>query len=379
MKIRRMVERRIHKGRIIAVVVGLFLSVVVAEGMLRVGEFLADVLPQRLVALLPPVLNSPYTEYWEYSEKYHHDLIPNQDGTVAWLDFRYRLTTNSLGFKDSDVRDVPLKSDSNRLLFIGDSITEGVGLPYDQTFVGMIGEVLAPKRIKVLNAGVFRYSPSIYFRKVRHLIEDVGLEFDHVAVFIDVSDAPNENDYFIDEEGNVRDSGYEGQRIKHMLKSNFRIIKLVDVVLDGLRYDEYTANMKNSLRGNMGEHLSSWTYDEERFERYAKAGLEKATRQMDGLAALLLDKGIGLTVAVYPWPNQIAHRDLKSRQVIHWREWASRHGAGFINLFPLFINSEDPETVIARYYLEYDVHFNEQGSALVAREFLEQFNFPEPE
>lgn len=368
-----MAERKTLKGRTVAVAVGLVLTVFIAEGMLRIGEVMANILPKQVVALFPPILNSPYTEYWEYSEKYHHDLIPNQDGIVAWLDYRHRLITNSLGFKDGVVRDVPLTTDGERILFIGDSITEGVGLPYDQTFVGMIDQALAPKGIAVLNAGVFRYSPSIYFRKIRHLIEDVGLKFDHVVVFIDVSDAPNEDDYFYDQQGNVRDSGYESQKTRQMLKTNFRLIKLVDVIRDTLRYDEHTAEMKNILRGNQGEHLSAWTYDEEKFNRYAKVGLEKATGQMDGLAKMLSAKNIGLTVAVYPWPNQITHRDLNSRQVTHWREWAAGAGANFLNLFPLFINSEAAEKVIDRYYLEHDVHFNEQGHAVVAKAFLEQF------
>lgn len=367
---------RTLKGKVAAVAVGLVFTVFVAEGVLRVGEFLADILPKQVVALFPPILNSPYTEYWEYSEKYHHDLIPNQDGVVAWLDYRTRLITNSLGFKDSEVRDVPLKSNGARILFIGDSITEGVGLPYEKTFVGMIGKSLAPRGVDVLNAGVFRYSPSIYHKKIQYLIEDVGLEFSQVVVFIDVSDAPNENDYFLDKDGNVRDSDYEKQRIRHILKSNVLLIKLADVILDTLRYDKQTAEMKTILRGGMGDHLSSWTYDQEKFEKYAKAGLEKASRHMDALAKLLSDKGVGLTVAVYPWPNQILHKDLKSRQVTHWRDWAAQSGAGFMNLFPLFINSEEPEKVIDRYYLKHDVHFNEEGSALVAAAFLKKFKFP---
>src|ERR1700693_2357886 len=47
--------------------------------------------------------------------EYHHALVPNFDGYDVW-GAPYRFYTNSLGFKDGKVRDVPLHSDNHRIL-----------------------------------------------------------------------------------------------------------------------------------------------------------------------------------------------------------------------------------------------------------------------
>src|SRR5665647_1274773 len=62
---------------------------------------------------------------------YDHDLAANFDGHDFWGEVRYRLVTNSLGFRDGSVRKVPLKSDSRRILLIGDSFTEGIGMNFE--------------------------------------------------------------------------------------------------------------------------------------------------------------------------------------------------------------------------------------------------------
>ena len=46
---------------------------------------------------------------------------------------------------------------------------------------------------------------------------------------------------------------------------------------------------------------------------------------------------IDLTVAVYPWLNQIWHEDLDSKQVKLWEEWCNINQIKFVNFFPYFI------------------------------------------
>jgi hypothetical protein len=113
----------------------------------------------------------------------------------------YRI--NSLGFRDRVVRDVPLRSDRHRVVFIGDSFTEGMGFPYEETFVGLVDAALAPQGIETLNAGVASYCPTIYDRKIRHFLDTVGLRFDELVVFVDSGDIQDEVTYKLDEDGNV--------------------------------------------------------------------------------------------------------------------------------------------------------------------------------
>jgi hypothetical protein len=64
---------------------------------------------------------------------YDHGLAANFDGYDVWGEVRYRLITDSLGFKDASVREVALKSASRRILLIGDSFTEGIGVSIEDS------------------------------------------------------------------------------------------------------------------------------------------------------------------------------------------------------------------------------------------------------
>jgi len=99
-----------------------------------------------------------------YNPVYDHGLAAGFDGFDVWGEARYRLITDSLGFKDTSTREVPLKSASRRILLIGDSFTEGIGQPFENTFAGLLAQEGAKRsgRVEFLNAGVASYSPTIY-------------------------------------------------------------------------------------------------------------------------------------------------------------------------------------------------------------------------
>src|ERR1700709_2071021 len=124
---------------------------------------------------------------------YDHGFAANFDGYEIWGELRHRLTTDSLGFKDISVRNVPLKSSSRRVLLIGDSFTEGIGMSFEDSFAGLLyraGQERSEK-IEFLNASVASYSPSIYYKKIKYLL-DAGLQFDEVVLFSDTSDVTDE-------------------------------------------------------------------------------------------------------------------------------------------------------------------------------------------
>ena len=104
---------------------------------------------------------------------YHHTLTPKYDGFDLWGPHRFRILSNSLGFRDASTRDVPLVADRKRVVFIGDSFTEGIGLPYEETFVGRFARAFP--ELDVLNAAVFSYSPSIYYKKKANIFWTSGL------------------------------------------------------------------------------------------------------------------------------------------------------------------------------------------------------------
>lgn len=322
-----------------------------------------------------------------YSPIYHHDLSPGQKITGAqWGALRYDFATNSLGFKDRSPRTVSLTADHPRILFIGDSFTEGNGFDFGQTFPGQVEALLANRGVEVLNAAVSSYSPAIYYRKVAHLLEDKHLEFDLAAVFIDISDIDDEaRGVHFDPSGNVvsRD-GDAAPGARAVLKRYSSIYRLISA-LNRQRKSKLT-HVNDCLeavsgpgggasldapyfRAALNNPRSQWTWNEREYQEWGQRGLNLAAANMTRLKSLLDTHGIALIVAVYPWPEQIFERETGSRQVRFWRAWSQDNGANFLDLFPPFMAGADPLDTYRKYFVPCDVHWNAQGHRLVAENF----------
>jgi hypothetical protein len=239
---------------------------------------------------------------------------------------------------------------------MGDSFTEGIGVEYPSTFVGLVEDRLAGQ-VEVLNAAASSYSPIIYWRKIKYLLEDVGLRFDEVIVYIDITDAFDEARlYQLDANGNVVDrtpakglaqsARYSTSSIRDVVKNN--------TIFFNLAYSQVRYVGRKVLGGQptldtiyLGSEPNLWTVDSKIMKAWGNDGLISMTHNMEKLLALLREKQIKLTVAVYPHPQQIIHNDLQSIQVTHWKSWCEKNGVSFINHFPSFFQTDGrPEEII---------------------------------
>ncbi|GJL53995.1 MAG: hypothetical protein NPIRA02_11270 [Nitrospirales bacterium] len=312
----------------------------------------------------------------EPSPVFHHTLKPNgQQQEQKWGHLSSPLYTNSLGFKDREIREIPFASSNFRFLFIGDSFTEGIGIEYEKTFVGLIDAELARLNIDVLNAAVSSYSPTIYFKKIEYLLETVGLDFDHLIVFLDISDIEDEVRRYDTHNGRVIGLMSRTSKVKEFVYEYTGLLKNLWTL--AINMQKTIAPTHEDLRSEeerrygVNQQRSLWTVNEETFHDYGQHGLDKARKRMDLLYQLLQRHRKEMTLAVYPWSDQIMHKDLHSRHVTFWEEWAKEHSVPFVNFFPLFISPNgDPKEVLRTYFIEGDVHWNEQGHELMTRELF---------
>ena len=338
--------------------------------------------------------NDHEKEYRIRSDYYHHGLKSNVNiPKTLWGNIFYPVTTNSLGFKDKMTRKVPLTSSKYRILFIGDSFTEGVGIAYENTFVGIIDKELQRKGMDVLNASACTYSPSIYYTKVKYLIDIIGLKFNELVVFIDISDIRDEAFFYHLDGNKVLDKKEEAkandvleekynislkkkrsayQKIEKILKRDtvmtYLIVRKIHDLFFAPNYsDDDSINYRAAL----------WTIDKSFYEEYGKSGLDESRKSMDLLAKLCRDKKIILTIAVYPWPDQIIHHDVDSIQAMFWSNWAKNHDIKIIDYFPYFISpnqgTEEIRGILDTYFIRGDVHWNNKGHLFVANIFLNNF------
>ena len=123
--------------------------------------------------------------YRKPHEYYHHGLVSNVSNVYSkWANQVYKISTNSLGFRDSISRNISNRSDNYRILLIGDSFTEALGVDWNDSFAGILFNRLENRGIEILNAGVIGYSPRIYYLKTEHLLNIRKLRFDELFVFL---------------------------------------------------------------------------------------------------------------------------------------------------------------------------------------------------
>lgn len=316
--------------------------------------------------------------------KYDHGFAANFDGYDVWGELRYRLTTNSLGFKDASVRTVPQKSDSRRVLLIGDSFGEGIGMSFEDSFAGMLDRAGRQRgeKIEFLNASVASYSPSIYYKKIKYLLES-GLQFDEVVLFSDTSDVTDEaTSYFcIDDDPKYRAhcSPAEGSRqavAAAPKKTDFFTDRFV--VTNRVRI-----YIKRSIQSVLGNRRKAINTDHERIgwtipgldvgTSYQPLGVDggiaRSLQNMRALADLLAARNIPLTIVVYPWAQQLAQADRDSRQVSLWRDFCPGRCKAFINLFPVFFAAADADKDWYEHlFILGDDHFSAAGNAFMFRE-----------
>ena len=316
----------------------------------------------------------------------HFAFQPNCECTRPWLRDSYKFYTNNLGFRDEKIRDVPPAVFEPRILILGDSAPEGM-TSWSDSFVGRIAANF-PQH-KFLNGSVEGYSPSNYLNTARMVFEK-GIDIDEVIVFLDISDVQDEAAFFHDKDssGAVDIASQKASKSNWYSKLRLYVGEHLLITNDILQFFE-----RNLVRfgwyhlelGHGGNEFdlerSAWTYrkvsDTEPYETgYAPLGVEggiaKEKAKMDLLWQELQKRNVPLSVVVYPWPAQLAHDNVDSRQVRIWQDWCAGKCKRFISLFPAFfaVKEQCPKSQPGCWYLSHfifgDTHYNSTGDALVA-------------
>lgn len=309
----------------------------------------------------------PYANFRTNSTYYHHGLKPNMTEKTKWFQ-EYTIHTNSLSFVDESPRVVPLKKQGKRFVFIGDSFTEGVSQPWAKTFPGIAAAALKKEGIELLNAGCVSYSPKIYYLKMKYFIEK-GLEMDDLYVFIDISDIQDEIEYAYfkptDPVPVVSDVNLFFYQNSFTYRSFYDFFFYMQENPRS-RFSPYWENNYYGVR-----HL--WMSNGREYSKWGKEGLELATGYMTKLYELTEAHGINLHIAVYPWRMQIAEQNKNPLQVAWWKKFCEDKNIEFIDFFPYFIDGSDPVEAEKRWFIENDIHWNEEGLRKMGESVIDHF------
>jgi hypothetical protein len=298
---------------------------------------------------------------------WHHDLAPNQDSQRPWGKALYRFRTDRYGFRTGDC--APGEADKSKpaVFAVGDSFTEALGVPYEESFVGLMACEAAREGKAVWNLGVMSFSPVIYHRKIKAAAEKLGLRPTEVYVFLDLSDIMDEALVYHEAgDGSVEmTTSYHWFDTGQFLLGNFATFRLL--------YDLWL-RLPFGAAAPYEHERARWTLDADLMQQWGRRGLERAGENLDKIVALCREWQCRMTLVVYPWPDNVAAGDRNGIQVRHWQRWAASRGVRFVDGFGPFFQ-EPPEVALRKYFIQGDAHFTPQGHRLLFEE-LRRSNGP---
>lgn len=314
------------------------------------------------------------------SRVYHHDLQPNVDAEVRWGQIKHRLCTDGNGFKSPcNVSDTQRQNKQFDIAFIGDSFTEGMGYPYEQTFVGLYAA--AHPNLRVANLAVSSYAPSIYLKKVEYLLAH-GYTFKTLVVLPDISDIQDEAIFYRLTGDVVGDREYNGFLVNAARRFQESVGKYFSMTANGLMaaakgidrfFGKLFGRIVKKPKTPYPDHpRAHWTFtpdSDEYGDAGVQGGIAQALDAMRQLKKLLDTHHIQLVVAVYPWDTQLKHGVENHRGVSLWRDFCKQENClGFIDMNPAFFAEMKKlgyESMVKTYQIEGDTHYNETGNRLL--------------
>lgn len=175
-----------------------------------------------LVRVLMPEIQLPMTDRTLFEENRYYDsfgLKPGSNGKINGV----QRTVNHAGFWQFKS---PINPGKNSWLFLGDSVTMGLGVEDDSTFAGLINDEI--DSINILNSAMIGYYTKDYLNACNRLFNSKDFKITKATVFWCLNDiygnfpTPNlRGQWFRDRSGVVLKFTRENFKFYHFLKNLF--------------------------------------------------------------------------------------------------------------------------------------------------------------
>ena len=276
---------------------------------------------------------------------YHHTLKKNIEYKKAQGFGEYHtLCTDNHGFK--------YKCNSKRgkkfkVAFLGDSFVEGVALNYQDTFVGKFEN---EKKYPIANLGVTSYAPNIYLSKMKFLLDN-GYKFEHLILFVDISDLYDDNTFYkINKDLSVTEKKAKDKNLKRrkFLRYNFPLTNYYMYVIkmnNRLNKEVPPLKSEEPIFSERASKKAMWTYKSDNELEGYEGPISKTQNEMifamNKLYEILEKKNIKLSLAVYPWPQQLELNDENSKHVKMWENFVKKNVLNSLIFFHSFFRKKE--------------------------------------
>lgn len=331
-------------------------------------------------------------------DKGFYELKPNCNGTGKFYSNYYPIFTDQFGFriKSFDFKGIEKAS----IIFLGDSFTFGINGSWDQSFVGMFEK---KTNLKVINAGLASYSPTVYVYQYKKALKADILSKPHdVIVAIDISDVQDQAGFWergdkhpIKMKYSLSLKGENSLLLEHEKESGDYLILIRSQLKKALpftrsiyHYIKTIGSEKNVLKTNTDLPRSAFTHVEwsvlDQYHAapdqmgYLPLGVEKGlTEVVNELREIknIAQKNNGRVILlIYPWPAQMIYE----QSIFSWNNFIISvckkiECDGVIDTFNAFKISQSEGVNLNDIFQLGDVHFTEFGNQILVDELISSY------
>jgi len=303
----------------------------------------------------------------------------------------YKIFTDKNGYRYSG----KIKKDDqeNLIVFLGDSFTYGVGLNFEETFVGKIQKINI--NYEVLNLAVPSYSPTTYLYQLESLIKK-NIVPKKIVLMLDLTDVSDEASRWKINENNQKPSlrvssnidspkqdsdknkfkefknkNFKGSRmIFAYINNQIRLIKIKFLKKISKDYSELGITKTGDFTYKDYENLETKLWLPLGFE----GGLKKIKSNVKKISIISNKINADFYIVIYPWAVTLQY----GQKIFNWENFGDdlcniSNCRKLISLFDVFNEEKEKhENWSTDLFFLYDTHWNEKGHDIVAKSLLEE-------
>ena len=313
------------------------------------------------------------------SVKFHHKIAPNINVNEFWGKKKYKIKTNQLSMRIGENESFEVNKNKEYIGFLGDSFVYGSGIDYENHFISF----LKNKKNDFLNLGYVSYSPSIYFKKIEHLINNENLNFSTIFLFIDHSDIQDEAEFYRENfKGDIVRKWIDDNevifknrkyKIKNYLKQNSFIYKLYENISAPTISKNTDKCLNNEKNNNYKKYIDinrfGYGYvDKIKNQEWVNYGINKTIDYLDKIKALSVKNSFKIVIIYYPSALEVIN-NIKSIDTRHFnflKKWTKENKIEFINTRDDFIKENNINDYLNN-FIVCDVHWNKKGHKIISQ------------
>ena len=243
------------------------------------------------------------------------------------------------------------KTGDCRIAFLGDSFTEARQVPHKRSFVGLLDN---RTDCVVRNYGVASYSPIFYYLQWRHLLTEWQPDLVVVQLY--------SNDMSSDED-NFEKAKLDADGLPEALPGPPR-----DWLSTQLR-KSYLLRFLRKVQLTISWKLSNWGEDHDVIDDFVEENPDVSQTSADLLMSLkgeVTAAGADFVLFAVPSKFRLENPEEKHDELEFankWKAWAEAQDVEYIDLVEPFMDAASDGKKL---FFQRDVHFNEDGHAIVA-------------